>query len=92
MTASPTLSEEHKQRLVNRLGAQVVAVAQDSRSQARNRQVALERLQARLAEALAPRRQRRPTQPTQAAEKRRLDSKRRQGERKRARRRPSDED
>ena len=64
-------------------------MAQDERSQARNRELALERLAHRLAGALAPRRTRRPTRPTRSSVTQRLESKRRQAERKRDRRRPA---
>ena len=90
--ASTSLSEEQKRRVMARMGPRVVAVAQDARSQARNRELALERLQARLTNALAVQRPRRPTRPSQAAVRRRLDSKRRQAERKSDRRRPAAED
>ena len=89
VAASETLTEEQKQRIISRLGARVVAVAQDERSQARNRELALERLAHRLAGALAPRRTRHPTRPTRSSVNQRLDSKRRQAERKRTRRRPA---
>lgn len=92
VASSSALSEGHKSRLLARLGPRVVAVAQDSRSQARNRELALERLQARLAGALSPRRPRRPTQPTGASVQRRLAAKRRQAERKQARRTPPAEE
>jgi ribosome-associated protein len=91
VAASRALSEEQKQRLMARLGPRVVAVAQDARSQARNRELALERLERRLAAALAPRRARRHTRPNQASVERRLAEKRRQAERKRERQAPSDE-
>jgi ribosome-associated protein len=88
VTASSSLSEDQKARVAARLGPRVTAVAQDTRSQARNRELALERLRSRLATALTPARKRRPTSPTRAARRRRLDSKRRRGEVKRGRRRP----
>ena len=88
VAASSALSDAQRRRVIARLGPRVVAVAQDARSQARNRELALERLQRRLSGALATRRPRRPTRPTEAAVRRRLDSKRRQAERKRARRAP----
>jgi len=91
VAASRTLSEEQKQRLMARLGPRVVAVAQDARSQARNRDLALERLERRLAGALAPRRIRQATRPTRTSVERRLVAKRRQSERKRERRRPVEE-
>ncbi len=70
------------------LGPRVVAVAQDARSQTRNRDLALARLAARLAGALAIPRSRRATRPTKASRTRRLQAKRRDAERKRDRRRP----
>jgi ribosome-associated protein len=90
--ASETLSEAQKQRIIARLGARVVAVAQDERSQTRNRELALQRLAHRLATALAPRRTRRPTRPTRSSVTQRLESKRRQAARKRDRRRPGADD
>lgn len=88
VAASGSLSDEQKRRILVRLGPRVVAVAQDARSQARNRELALERLSRRLATALAVQRPRRPTSPSRAAKQRRLESKRRQADRKRDRRRP----
>lgn len=88
--ASPTLDERQRARLLERLGPVVTAVAQDARGQARNRELALERLAEKLAAALRERRSRRPTKPTRASREKRLDEKRRTGERKRTRRRPSD--
>jgi ribosome-associated protein len=92
VAASGALSDEQKARVMARCGPVVRAVAQDARSQARNRELALERLRARLEQALAVRRARRATGPTQASKVRRLERKRRAGERKRGRRRPSAED
>jgi ribosome-associated protein len=89
VAASTALSDEQKHRVIARLGPRVVAIAQDARSQTRNRELALERLQRRLTGALAVPRQRRATKPTRASRQRRLESKRRQAERKRERRRPS---
>jgi ribosome-associated protein len=89
--ASESLSEEQKRRITARLGPRVVATAQDTRSQARNREIALERLQSRVASALRVRKPRRATRPSKAATERRLQSKRKQSERKAARRRPVDE-
>ena len=85
---SSSLPEECKRRVLARLGPRVSATAQDTRSQARNRELALERLRDRLEAALRVRRPRRPTQPSAAARRRRLEQKRRRSERKRARRRP----
>jgi ribosome-associated protein len=88
--ASSALSTEQKRRVIARLGSRVTAVAQDARSQTRNRELALERLQRRLSAALIPRRRRVATSPTQASVRRRLDEKRRQSQRKRERRPPDD--
>jgi ribosome-associated protein len=90
--ASVALPSALRDRIAARLGPRVTAVAQESRGQARNRAIALERLRARLADAAAPRKQRRPTRPGRAARDHRLAAKRRQSERKRRRRRPSEED
>jgi ribosome-associated protein len=89
VAASSALTEEQKRRVIARCGPRVTAVAQDARSQSRNRELALERLKRRLRGALATRRPRVATRPTQAAVRRRLDVKRRQAERKRSRRPPS---
>ena len=70
----------------------ITAVAQDARGQARNRELALERLRRRLTDALTPRRHRQATRPTTASVERRLDVKRRQAARKRQRRRPGSDD
>ncbi|HTW42021.1 MAG TPA: alternative ribosome rescue aminoacyl-tRNA hydrolase ArfB [Solirubrobacteraceae bacterium] len=86
--ASPSLSEAQRARLLERAGARVVAVAQDERSQARNRELALERLAARLQRALAVPRSRRATRPSAAAHERRLQEKRRAAQRKAERRPP----
>jgi ribosome-associated protein len=86
--ASATLDDELKRRVRARLGPRPRAVAQDTRSQARNRELALERLRSRLASALVRPRRRRPTRPSNAARRRRLEAKRRAGERKRLRQRP----
>jgi ribosome-associated protein len=91
VAASQALSEEQKRRIIGRLGPRVVAVAQDARSQSRNRELALERLARRLASALTVRTPRRATRPTRASVSRRLDSKRHRSDRKRDRRRPPDE-
>jgi len=88
--ASDTLSDDQRRRLTRKLGARVTAVAQDARSQARNRELALERLRERLAEGLHRPKRRRATKPTRAARERRLDQKRRTSKRKASRRRPSD--
>ena len=89
--ASRVLDDEQKRRLRARFGARVTAVAQDSRSQARNRALAIERLRERVAAALRPRRRRRPTRATAGARERRLEAKRRRAEVKRHRRPPETE-
>jgi ribosome-associated protein len=89
--ASESLTEAQKRRICARLGARVTATAQDTRSQARNREIALERLQARVESALHVRKPRRATKPSKAATERRLKGKRAQSERKAARRRPVDD-
>jgi ribosome-associated protein len=86
--ASQALSEEQRRRVMARCGPVVRAVAQDTRSQRRNRELALERLAARLDRALAVQRQRKATRPTRAAKERRLQQKRRRSETKRLRGRP----
>jgi ribosome-associated protein len=86
--ASEVLSDGQKTRLREKLGDRVTAVAQDARSQARNRELALERLAEKLRAGLARPRKRRPTRPGRAAKERRLEGKRRRSERKQQRRRP----
>lgn len=92
VVASSTLSEAQKARVIERAGPRVTAVAQDARSQVRNRELALERLRARLAAALERPRPRRPTRPTRASRRRRTVAKQHQSARKQARRPPSGED
>jgi ribosome-associated protein len=91
IASSPSLPEWARSRLLERLGPRVSAVAQDERSQLRNRDIARARLAERLSSALERPRVRRPTRPGPAARERRLDSKRRQSQRKRARRPPTEE-
>lgn len=88
VAASPTLSDAQRARLLERLGPVVTAVAQDARGQSRNRDLALERLAAKIAAGLRVRRKRRPTKPTRASRRRRLEQKRRTGEKKRGRQSP----
>lgn len=88
---SESLSDDQKRRVMARCGPVVVAVAQDARSQARNRELALERLRRRLAAALAVPRARRATKPTEGSRRQRLESKRRQAARKQDRRRPEND-
>jgi ribosome-associated protein len=90
--ASTTLSDAQKSRLRARFGPRVTAVAQDSRSQARNRELAIERLRERIAAALRPRKRRKPTKATRASRERRIAAKRRRSDLKRSRRAPRTED
>jgi ribosome-associated protein len=90
--ASGALSEAQRSRLLERLGPRVTAVAQDARGQARNRELALQRLAAKLAAGLKEPKQRRPTRPSRAAKDRRLEQNRRAAQRKRTRRRPDVDD
>ena len=89
---SAALSDQQRALLRRKLGDRVTAVAQDARSQARNRELALERLREKLTEGLRRPKPRRPTKPSRAARQRRLDQKRRTSVRKRARGRPSEDD
>jgi ribosome-associated protein len=86
--SSGTLDDSQRRLLRAKWGATVTAVAQDARGQARNRELALERLAEKIAAGLVVPRRRRATKPSRAARKRRLEGKRQVGERKRARRRP----
>ena len=88
VAASPSLGPRQRARLLDRLGPVVRVVASDERSQARNRDLALERLGGRLAEALKVERPRVPTRPSAAARRRRVEAKRRRSEVKRQRARP----
>jgi ribosome-associated protein len=87
--ASSALTPVQKRRVVARAGPVLRAVAQDERSQSRNRELAVERLVERLRQALRVARPRRPTTPTAAARRQRLDDKRRRAETKRLRRPPT---
>ena len=91
VAASEALTAEQKQRVIARCGPRVRAVAQDARSQARNRELAVERLRRRLSAALITPRRRVSTAPTQASVRRRLERKRRQAQRKRERQRPPED-
>ena len=88
-SASPSLTDAQRERVMAKCGPVVRAVAQDARSQARNRELALERLLERLAAALAVPRPRTRTRPTAASRRRAAEAKRRQAERKQQRRPPS---
>jgi ribosome-associated protein len=89
--ASNALSDEQRALLRRKQGDRVTAVAQDARSQARNRELALERLREKIAAGLRRPKPRRATKPTRAARQRRLDQKRRTSQRKAQRRPPIDD-
>jgi ribosome-associated protein len=88
VTASQALSDTQKARVTARLGPRVTASAQDTRSQLRNRELALGRLAARLGHALDVPRHRSATRPTKASKRRRLEAKKRRADVKRDRRKP----
>ena len=88
--ASGALSPIQKSRVVRKAGPVLRAIAQDERSQARNRELAVQRLVEALRQALRVERRRRPTKPTAAARERRLEQKRRRSQTKRLRRPPAD--
>jgi ribosome-associated protein len=92
VASSNALGDRDRALLLERLGPRVSAVAQDARSQLRNRELALERLRAKLDEALVVARPRRATAPTKAARARRLADKRAGAARKATRRPPQEED
>jgi ribosome-associated protein len=86
--SSEALTEVQKRRVIGRAGPVLRAIAQDERSQARNRELALERLVEQLRVALRVERKRVPTKPTAAGRERRLEGKRRRSPTKRLRRPP----
>jgi ribosome-associated protein len=88
VAASQALDDAQRSRLLERLGPVVTAVAQDARGQSRNRELAMQRLAQKIAAGLRVQRKRRPTRPTRASKQRRLERKRRTGEKKRGRRQP----
>jgi ribosome-associated protein len=90
--ASQTLTIAQRDRLLNRLGPRIDAVAQDARGQARNRELALARLAEKIAVGLKLQPKRRATRPGRAARQRRLDEKKRTGQRKQTRRKPGPDD
>lgn len=91
VVSSPSLRPHQRARLLERLGPEVVAVAADERSQARNRALALERLAGRLRLGLRVDAPRIATRPTRGSQRRRVEAKRRRAETKRLRR-PADGD
>jgi ribosome-associated protein len=92
IASSPSLGPRQRARLLERLGPVVRVTASERRSQHQNRELARERLQARLAAALHVDPKRYSTKPSRAAKKRRVDDKKQRGDIKRNRRRPSGEE
>ena len=88
--ASAALSDAQKRRVISRTGPVLRAIAQDERSQLRNRELAVERLVEQLRSALRVERKRVPTKPTATAKERRLQGKKRRSETKRLRRTPDE--
>ncbi len=88
ITASRALDRRQRELLLSRGGSLITAVSQDARGQARNRELALRRLAEKIAAGLDEPLRRRPTRPTRASREKRLEEKRRAGERKRTRQRP----
>jgi ribosome-associated protein len=86
--SSRALTDAQKRRVVARAGPTIRAVAQDERSQWRNRELATERIVEQLREALKVERRRKPTKPSAASRERRLEDKRRRSQTKRMRRSP----
>ncbi|HZA59735.1 MAG TPA: alternative ribosome rescue aminoacyl-tRNA hydrolase ArfB [Solirubrobacterales bacterium] len=91
VASAPSLTEAQRRRLQEKLGDRVTAVSQDARSQARNRELAIERLQSKLREGLSRPKKRRPTKPSRGAKERRMEQKRRTSQRKAERRQPPPE-
>ena len=88
--ASASLTDRQKQRVLRKAGATLRAIAQDERSQWRNRELAVERLVEQLRQALKVERRRVATKPTKASRERRLESKKRRSATKKLRRSPAD--
>lgn len=89
LVSSPSLPDRVRERLVNAFGADISVTVDEERSQARNRTIALERLEQRLAAALVPRKRRKPTRPSRASKRRRLEEKRRRSDVKQQRKPPA---
>ena len=92
IASSAVVSDIQRRRLTTALGDETRVVVDDERSQARNREIAIDRLVERVKAALIPPRPRRPTKPSKGAKQRRLDAKRRAGQTKRLRQRPRHDD
>ena len=89
---SESLTEDTRAKLTEVFGPRVRVVADETRSQSRNRDIALKRLEDKIAEALKPKRKRRPTKPSRGSKERRLKSKKRTTELKAQRRSPGRDD
>ena len=89
---SPTMPPALRDRVCERLGPTVRVTVDDERSQARNREIAVARIRARVRDAGRVPRARRATRPSRASQRRRVEQKRRRGDVKRQRRRPSNDD
>lgn len=92
LVESASLADKTRRVLIGRFGAEIRIVVDETRSRHRNRQIALERLEERCAEALRPVKKRRPTKPSKGSQRRRLDNKRRRSDTKRRRQRPRMDD
>jgi ribosome-associated protein len=92
VVSSPSLTPGQRERLVEALGERVSVVVDETRSQSRNRDLALERLLARLAAGLHRDAPRKATKPSKAAKGRRIEAKRRRSDVKRDRARPTRDD
>ncbi len=92
VAASEALSSAQRERVLAKAGPEIRVVADDERSQARNREIAEQRFVERLRNALHVERTRRPTKPTKGSKRRRLDAKKRRSETKRQRRAPRRDD
>lgn len=92
VTASEALSSAQRERVLAKVGPQIRVVADDERSQVRNRDIAEQRFVERLREALHVERKRKPTKPTKGSKRRRVDAKKRRGQTKRQRRSPGRDD
>ncbi len=89
LASSSAFSRSQRERVIERFGSEIRVVADDERSQVRNRALAEERLVARLQSALHVQRPRRKTKPTRGSKERRISAKKQRGEKKRLRRSPS---
>ncbi|HJM29040.1 MAG: alternative ribosome rescue aminoacyl-tRNA hydrolase ArfB [Acidimicrobiales bacterium] len=92
VSETTSFSAGEKEVLKERLGSTVRIVVNETRSQTRNREVARERLLQKVEESLQKRPKRKPTKPTRASKKRRLEDKKRRGDLKRQRRTPRSRD